>query len=168
MRNETMSGIWRSPELKPKAATQSPQRITTSTPNIISGRCRRTELRAPNWTCKVTQQALLHPRPLAWRGRAFEEGATGPTSLREFRLQSSTDRPFTAQVGSVAELGCLLRCWLRYLHNGGRGLGGTIDGWRSRPNRPGSGHHSLIPIIFLGRLIRSRRLNDRRSRYRRL
>jgi hypothetical protein len=43
MRKETMSGIWRSPELKPKTATQSPQKITTSTPNIISGRCRPRE-----------------------------------------------------------------------------------------------------------------------------
>jgi hypothetical protein len=43
MRKETMSGIWRSPVLKPKTATQSPQKITTSTPNIISDRCRRTE-----------------------------------------------------------------------------------------------------------------------------
>jgi hypothetical protein len=33
-----MNGIWRSPKLKPKAATQSRQKTTTSTPNIISGR----------------------------------------------------------------------------------------------------------------------------------
>jgi hypothetical protein len=31
-----MTGIWRSPKLKPKAATQSGQKTTTSTPNIIS------------------------------------------------------------------------------------------------------------------------------------
>src|SRR5882757_9736302 len=42
-REETMNGIWRSPKLKPKAATQSRQKITTSTPNIISDRCPRTE-----------------------------------------------------------------------------------------------------------------------------
>jgi hypothetical protein len=34
----TMNGIWRSPKLKRKAATQSRQKTTTSTPNIISGR----------------------------------------------------------------------------------------------------------------------------------
>ena len=43
MRKETMRGIWHSPELKPKAAIQSPRKTTTSTPNIISGRCRRRE-----------------------------------------------------------------------------------------------------------------------------
>jgi hypothetical protein len=36
-RKETMSGIWRSPALKPKSATRSGQRITTSMPNIILG-----------------------------------------------------------------------------------------------------------------------------------
>ena len=36
MRKETMSGIWRSPELKPKVATQSLRKITTSTSNMIS------------------------------------------------------------------------------------------------------------------------------------
>jgi hypothetical protein len=35
-REETMTGIWRSPKLKFKAATQSEQKTTTSTPNIIS------------------------------------------------------------------------------------------------------------------------------------
>ena len=43
MRKETMSGIWRSPELKPKVATQSPRKTITSTPNTISELCRRTE-----------------------------------------------------------------------------------------------------------------------------
>jgi len=43
MRKETMSGIWRSPELKPKLATQSLRKTTTSTPNTISELCRRTE-----------------------------------------------------------------------------------------------------------------------------
>jgi hypothetical protein len=38
-----MSGIWRSPALKPKSATRSGPRITTSTPNIILGRFPRTE-----------------------------------------------------------------------------------------------------------------------------
>jgi hypothetical protein len=40
-RKETMNGIWRSPERKPKTATRSGQRTTTSTPNIISDRCPR-------------------------------------------------------------------------------------------------------------------------------
>jgi hypothetical protein len=31
-----MTGIWRSPKLKPKAGTQSGQKTTTSTQNIIS------------------------------------------------------------------------------------------------------------------------------------
>ena len=44
-REETMNGILRSPKLKPKAATQSGQKTTTSTPNIISDRCPRTEER---------------------------------------------------------------------------------------------------------------------------
>jgi hypothetical protein len=43
MRKEIMSGIWHSPELKPKAATQSPRKTITSTPNTISELCRRTE-----------------------------------------------------------------------------------------------------------------------------
>ena len=38
-----MSGIWRSPVLKPKSAIWSGQRITTNTPNIISDRCARTK-----------------------------------------------------------------------------------------------------------------------------
>jgi hypothetical protein len=42
-RKETMSGIWRSPVLKYKSATRSGQRIITSTPNIISDRCPRTQ-----------------------------------------------------------------------------------------------------------------------------
>src|ERR1035437_11105364 len=44
-RKETMSGISRSPVLKPKPATRSGQRTTTSTPNIISDRCPRTQKR---------------------------------------------------------------------------------------------------------------------------
>ena len=39
---ETMSGIWRSLEPKPKSATWSARRTTISTPNIISDRCART------------------------------------------------------------------------------------------------------------------------------
>ena len=42
-RKETMSGIWRSPVLKPKSAIRSGQRTTTSTPNIILDRCHRTQ-----------------------------------------------------------------------------------------------------------------------------
>jgi hypothetical protein len=42
-RDETMNGIWRSPKLKFKAETRSGQKTTTSTPNIISDRCPRTE-----------------------------------------------------------------------------------------------------------------------------
>src|SRR6516225_11112432 len=42
-RKETISDIWSSPVLKPKPETQLEQKITTSTPNIISGRCPRTE-----------------------------------------------------------------------------------------------------------------------------
>src|ERR1700689_2996389 len=42
-RKETMSGIWCSPALKPKSATWSGQRTTTSTPNIISDQCARTQ-----------------------------------------------------------------------------------------------------------------------------
>jgi len=40
-REETMSGIWRSPALKRKSATRSGQRTTTSTPSIILDRCPR-------------------------------------------------------------------------------------------------------------------------------
>ena len=42
-RKKTMSGIWRSLVMKPKSATRSGQRTTTSTPNIISDRCARTQ-----------------------------------------------------------------------------------------------------------------------------
>ena len=41
----TMNGIWRSLKLKRRAATQSRQKTTTSTPNIISDRCPRIEER---------------------------------------------------------------------------------------------------------------------------
>src|SRR5438445_3852618 len=40
-----MSDIWSSPVLKPLPETQSGQKTTTSMPNIISGRCPRTEER---------------------------------------------------------------------------------------------------------------------------
>ena len=43
-RKETMSGIWRSPALKPKSVTWSGQRTTTSTPNIISDQCAQTQM----------------------------------------------------------------------------------------------------------------------------
>ena len=43
MHKETMSGIRRSPALKPKSATWSGQRTTTSTPNTILDRCPRTQ-----------------------------------------------------------------------------------------------------------------------------
>src|SRR6516162_7715212 len=42
-RKETMSAIWRSLVLKPKSATLSGQRTTTSMPNIISDRCAQTQ-----------------------------------------------------------------------------------------------------------------------------
>jgi hypothetical protein len=38
------SGIWRSPALKLRSATRSEQRITTSTPNIISDQCAPTQM----------------------------------------------------------------------------------------------------------------------------
>lgn len=47
---ETISGIWRLRVLKPKSATRSGQRITTSTPNIISDRCPQTQ-KGPNRPC---------------------------------------------------------------------------------------------------------------------
>ena len=43
MLEETMSGTWRWRKLKSWPATGSRPRTTTSTPNIISGRCPRTE-----------------------------------------------------------------------------------------------------------------------------
>src|SRR5215469_4061531 len=43
MHKETMSGIWRSLEPKPKSATWSARRTTISTPNIISDRCAQTQ-----------------------------------------------------------------------------------------------------------------------------
>jgi hypothetical protein len=44
-RKETMSGIWRLLKLKLKAATQSGQKTTISTPSIISDRCHLAEER---------------------------------------------------------------------------------------------------------------------------
>ena len=41
-REETMSDMWRALALKPKSATQSAQRTSTSTANIILDRCPRT------------------------------------------------------------------------------------------------------------------------------
>ena len=109
MRKETTSGIWRSPVLKPKVATQSPRKTTTSTPNIISGRCRRRErnrsdagnvrlqsvAKTPNecnglLTGRVRGRStsLFIPRPPTWRGRAFEEGARVPPLRQELRSRS--------------------------------------------------------------------------------
>ena len=42
-REATTSGIWRSPERKPKTVTRSPQRTIISTPNTISDRCPRAQ-----------------------------------------------------------------------------------------------------------------------------
>ena len=53
-RKETMSGIWRSLVLKPKSATRSGQRTTTSTPNIISDRCARTQKGRKRLCCDVS------------------------------------------------------------------------------------------------------------------
>jgi hypothetical protein len=50
-RKETMSGTWRSPALKPKSATRSGQRTTTSTPSIILGRYSRTEKERKTLCC---------------------------------------------------------------------------------------------------------------------
>ena len=81
MRNETMSGIWRSPELKPKVATQSPRKTTTSTPNIISGRCRPREqnsrdLMVGRWNARRRHASLTLSKmgiPLALRGRLLTQ-----------------------------------------------------------------------------------------------
>src|ERR1022692_36493 len=48
---ETTNGIWRSPALKPKSATQSGQRTTTSTPNIIPDRCPRIQKERKSLCC---------------------------------------------------------------------------------------------------------------------
>lgn len=47
---EAISDIWRLRVLKPKSATRSGQRITTSTPNIISDRCPQNQ-KGPNRPC---------------------------------------------------------------------------------------------------------------------
>jgi hypothetical protein len=54
-RKETMSVIWRSRALKPKSATQSGRRITTSTLNIILGRYTRTEKERKTLCCDCRQ-----------------------------------------------------------------------------------------------------------------
>jgi hypothetical protein len=54
-RKETMSSIWRSPAPKPKSATRSGPRITTSTPNIILGRYPRTEKERKTLSCDCRQ-----------------------------------------------------------------------------------------------------------------
>ena len=76
-----MSGIWRSPELKPKVATQSPRKTTTSTPNIISGRCRPREqnsrdLMVGRWNARRRHASLTLSKmgiPLALRGRLLTQ-----------------------------------------------------------------------------------------------
>ena len=87
-RKETMSGISRSPVPKPRAATPSGQRTTTSTPNIISGRCPRTEER--------------HRRP-CHNDRCYQDrivvNLSGPSSVtsedvcHEEQARSSRNRP---------------------------------------------------------------------------
>src|SRR6476619_8219698 len=79
-RKETMSGIWRSPKLKPKAATPSEQKTTTSTPYIISDRCPRTEERHRR-LCYNGRLFLLPCRMVALGGHRFS-GATGPHGAR--------------------------------------------------------------------------------------
>src|SRR6476620_3827308 len=74
MRKETMSGIWRSPELKPKVATQSPRKTTTSTPNIISELCRRTERNSREVSSSIHCENIFRRRD---GGRSLEAGRNG-------------------------------------------------------------------------------------------
>jgi hypothetical protein len=70
-REETMNGIWRSPKLKPKAATQSRQKITTSTPNIISDRCPRTEELHRRLRCTFCPSQASRTRAIKNHSRDF-------------------------------------------------------------------------------------------------
>ena len=75
-RKETISDIWSSPVLKPSPETRSGQKTTTSTPNIISGRCPRTEGRHRKRDC-------------------FAAGCSQPLVARSCRLPMSALRSLT-------------------------------------------------------------------------
>jgi len=57
-RKETMSAIWRSLVLKPKSATLSGQRTTTSMPNIISDRCAQTQKGRKRFCCRINADRI--------------------------------------------------------------------------------------------------------------
>jgi hypothetical protein len=95
---ETISDIWNSPVLKPWPETQSGQKTTTSTPNIISGRCPRTEGR---------HRTLLQRLLLSKAGSLSEPSfVTSEHVCHEAQATSSGKRRMKNDVG---------RGWLRFM-----------------------------------------------------
>ena len=117
-RKETMSAIWRSLVLKPKSATLSGQRTTTSMPNIISDRCAQTQKGRKRFCFMApTVRALLE----AYRSRSNRSPAH--CENRDSRLVRAPSRFFAG-----AEYGELARQYRRE----------TVQ--RSRPGRVAAGN----------------------------
>src|SRR3974390_2938150 len=72
-RKETMSAIWRSLVLKPKSATLSGQRTTTSMPNIISDRCAQTQKGRKRSCCDGPSRYILRSWSLVKMGASTKQ-----------------------------------------------------------------------------------------------
>jgi hypothetical protein len=143
-REETMSGISRSPALKPKSATQSGQRTITSTPNIILDQCSRIQ--------KERKRVLRMPRVLtpapqgrarAWYGTK-KRWSTPEVQQRRSKSTTSWWRGIDAGLrGRGYPLWKVLRSWR---------VGPYRRAWR-RVNRhlsvPGCGLPRLSPVRSL-------------------
>lgn len=84
-RKETMSGISRSPRRKPGPAIRLERKTITSTPNIISDRCRRTAKRHSG-SVAVTAGGLSRPDATITSAQLFGAGrrlsTTGSVQVR--------------------------------------------------------------------------------------
>jgi len=84
-RKETMSGISRSPRRKPGPAIRLERKTITSTPNIISDRCRRTAKRHSD-SVAVTAVGLSRPDATITSAQLFGAGrrlsTTGSVQVR--------------------------------------------------------------------------------------
>ena len=112
-REETMSGIWRSPALKRKSATRSGQRTITSTPSIILDRCPRIQKERKSPCCdghlrSGRSDLLLLPRqsPLMALRDTCRDAAICPESrskrTRNRRRRETSPRAQFAASGATA------------------------------------------------------------------
>jgi len=97
-REETMSGIWRSPALKRKSATRSGQRTTTSTPSIILDRCPRIQKERKSLCCDGHLRSGPSARDKGWACRLLQWSRQRRSDLLLLPRQSPLMADFVAEV----------------------------------------------------------------------